>query len=148
MTFGWRLITLLLRGLVCSFPKRAKWFAIINLYCKAKAFFKRKNKSKQHLWNKEPDRENFSWKRDFSHVGQWQVKNAHERTCRKTKVYIYLYISPYENLFENGCIYISIYSRIFENIPENAPEYSHRKLAIASFLVCPAWSHCQVQSLS
>ena len=26
-------------------------------------------------------------------------------------------------------------SRIFENLPENAPEYSHRKLAIASFLV-------------
>ena len=30
-------------------------------------------------------------------------------------------------------IYIS--SRIFENIPQNGPEYSHRKLAIASFLV-------------
>ena len=30
-------------------------------------------------------------------------------------------------------IYIS--SRIFENIPQNAPEYSHRKLAITSFLV-------------
>ena len=29
--------------------------------------------------------------------------------------------------------YIS--SRIFENVPQNAPEYSHRKLAIASFLV-------------
>ena len=30
---------------------------------------------------------------------------------------------------------IYIYSRIFENIPQNGPEYSHRKLAIASFLV-------------
>ena len=30
-------------------------------------------------------------------------------------------------------LYIS--SRIFENIPQNGPEYSHRKLAIASFLV-------------
>ena len=34
------------------------------------------------------------------------MKNAHGRTCKKTKVYIYLYISLYENLFENGCIYI------------------------------------------
>ena len=32
--------------------------------------------------------------------------NAHGRTCKKTKVYIYLYISLYGNLFENGCIYI------------------------------------------
>ena len=32
-------------------------------------------------------------------------------------------------------IYIYICSRIFENIPQNGPEYSHRKLAIASFLV-------------
>ena len=32
-------------------------------------------------------------------------------------------------------IYIYISSRIFENLPENAPEYSHRKLATASFLV-------------
>ena len=35
--------------------------------------------------------------------------NAHGRTCKKTKVYIYLYISLYENLFENGCRYIDIY---------------------------------------
>ena len=65
---------------------------------------------------------------------------------RNTELYIYIYI------------YIYISSRIFENIPQNAPEYSHRKLAIASFLVtavrknigacCPAWSHCQVQSLN
>ena len=34
------------------------------------------------------------------------MKNAHGRTCKKTKVYIYLYISPYENVVENGCIYI------------------------------------------
>ena len=37
------------------------------------------------------------------------MKNAHGRTYKKTKVYIYLYISLYENLFENGCIYIYIY---------------------------------------
>ena len=30
--------------------------------------------------------------RTFSKLGQWQVKNAHGRTCNKTKVYIYLYI--------------------------------------------------------
>ena len=33
------------------------------------------------------------------------MKNVHGHTCKKTKVYIYLYISLYENLFENGCIY-------------------------------------------
>ena len=31
--------------------------------------------------------------------------------------------------------YIYISSRIFENIPQNEPEYSHRDLAIARFLV-------------
>ena len=30
---------------------------------------------------------------------------------------------------------VHISSRIFENIPQNGPEYSYRKLAIASFLV-------------
>ena len=34
------------------------------------------------------------------------MKNAHGRTCKKTKVHIYLYISLYENLFENGRVYI------------------------------------------
>ena len=29
----------------------------------------------------------------------------------------------------------NISSRIFENIPQNGPEYSHRNLAIARFLV-------------
>ena len=32
-------------------------------------------------------------------------------------------------------IYKYIYSRIFENITQNGPEYSHRNLAIARFLV-------------
>ena len=41
------------------------------------------------------------------------MKNAHGRTCKKTKVYIYLYISLYENLFENGCVYIYIYIFIY-----------------------------------
>ena len=31
--------------------------------------------------------------------------------------------------------YLTISSRIFENIPQNGPEYSHRNLAIARFLV-------------
>ena len=61
-------------------------------------------------WNKKTRRrKNLSLNRVFSQVGQRQVKNAHGRTCKKTKVYIYLYISPYENVFENGCIYINIY---------------------------------------
>ena len=41
------------------------------------------------------------------------MKNAHGRTCKKTKVSMYLYISLYENLFENGCIYIYIYIYIY-----------------------------------
>ena len=60
--------------------------------------------------NKEHDEaENLSLNRVFSQVGQQQMKNSHGRTCKKTKVYIYLYIFLYENLFENGCIYIYIY---------------------------------------
>ena len=40
----------------------------------------------------------------------WSEKcAARGRTCNKTKVYVYLYISLYENLFENGCIHIYIY---------------------------------------
>ena len=37
----------------------------------------------------------------------------------------------------DGQIYLYIYisRRIFENIPQNGPEYSHRNLAIAGFLV-------------
>ena len=57
------------------------------------------------------------------------MKNAHGRTCKKTKVYIYLYISPYENVSENGCIY-NIYKesreigmRIEKIIPELNGEY-------------------------
>ena len=37
------------------------------------------------------------------------MKNAHGRTCNKTKLYIYLYISLYEKRFENGCIFCHIY---------------------------------------
>ena len=40
------------------------------------------------------------------------MKNAHGRTCKKTKVYIYLYISLYENLFENGCIPLTHFDKI------------------------------------
>ena len=40
------------------------------------------------------------------------MKNTHGRTCKKTKVYIYLYISPYENVSENGCIYIYIIHKV------------------------------------
>ena len=41
------------------------------------------------------------------------MKNAHGRTCKKTKLSIYLYISLYENLLENGGIYIYIYIYIY-----------------------------------
>ena len=63
------------------------------------------DKLEQRTWQGE----NLSLRRVFSRVGQYEVKNAHGRTCNKTKPYIYLYISLYENLFENGCISISIY---------------------------------------
>ena len=55
-------------------------------------------------WNKEPDEERiYRWTEFFHKLDnkKWKM-----RTCKKTKVYIYLYISLYENLFENGCIYI------------------------------------------
>ena len=51
------------------------------------------------------------------------MKNAHERTCRKTKVYIYLYISPYENLFENGYIYIIYMKEFCVYCEEDTPHY-------------------------
>ena len=40
------------------------------------------------------------------------MKNAHGRTCKKTKVYIYLYISLYENFLKTG-VYIYIYIYIY-----------------------------------
>ena len=42
------------------------------------------------------------------------------------------------NELMNSSITLAISRRIFENIPQNGPEYSHRKLAIASFLVTAA----------
>ena len=47
------------------------------------------------------------------------------------------YLARPERILSRSLLYSPIYisSRIFENVPENAPEYSHRKLAIASFLV-------------
>ena len=59
------------------------------------------DKLEQRTWQ----RENLSLRRVFL---QYEVKNAHGRTCNKTKLYIYLYISLYENLFEKGYIYIYI----------------------------------------
>ena len=58
------------------------------------------------------------------------MKNAHGRTCKKTKVYIYLYISLYENLFENGCIYIynglrqnaKIFCRLVQRVKRCEPQ--------------------------
>ena len=76
------------------------------------SFFSKKNSNDMFFsnWNKEPDEEkNVSLNRVFSQVGQLQMKNAHGRTCKKTKVSIYLYVSLYENLFKNGYIYIYIY---------------------------------------
>ena len=52
-------------------------------------------------------RKKISLNRVFSQVGQQRVKNAHGRTCKKTKVYnVSIYLSLYENLFENGCVYM------------------------------------------
>ena len=38
-------------------------------------------------------RENLLLNRIFSKVGQWHVKNSHGHTCKKTNVYISIYIS-------------------------------------------------------
>ena len=59
------------------------------------------------------------------------MKNAHGRTCNKTKLYIYLYISLYENHFENGCIYI--YSQFFENQPNEICSHLSEKASKAGF---------------
>ena len=44
---------------------------------------------------------------ELSFFTSWTITsvNAHRRTCKETKVYIYLYISLHENLFGNGCIF-------------------------------------------
>ena len=39
------------------------------------------------------------------------------------------------SFLEKTAFVVNNSSRIFENIPQTGPEYSHRKLAIASFLV-------------
>ena len=55
-------------------------------------------------WNKAPDEERIYRWTEFFHMldnKKWKM-----RTCNKTKLYIYLYISLYENRFKNGCIYI------------------------------------------
>ena len=50
-------------------------------------------------------------------------------------IYIYIYVDYYLPVTSITLYPIYIYSQMFENIPQNGPEYSHRKLAIASFLV-------------
>ena len=54
-------------------------------------------------------------------------------------VNVFILELPYLVLFlrGGGAPYNGKYvsSQIFENIPQNGPEYSHRKLAIARFLV-------------
>ena len=60
-------------------------------------------------WNKESEEKKiYRWTKFF--FTSWTItsESAHGRTCKKTKVYIYLYISLYENLFEKGCINIYI----------------------------------------
>ena len=60
--------------------------------------------------NKKPDEEKFivepifftSWTMTFE-----KCTRAHVQENKG--IYIYLYISPYENVSENGCIYIDIY---------------------------------------
>ena len=70
---------------------------------------KKKNQNDISNWNKNPDDEKIYRPTEF--FTSWTItsENTHGRTCKRAKVYIYLYISLYENLFENGCIYIYIY---------------------------------------
>ena len=64
------------------------------------------------------------------------MKNAHGCTCKGTKVYIYLYISLYENLFENGCIYIYIYISCyrFNTTEKKTSKKTHSTLTLAEDL--------------
>ena len=70
---------------------------------------KKKLKTTCQLGTKNPTTKKFIVEPSF--FTSWTITslNAHGRTCKKTKVYIYLNISLYENLFENGCIYTCVY---------------------------------------
>ena len=62
-------------------------------------------------WNKKPDEEKiYRWTEFFTSWTRRSAKCTRARV-QENKVYIYLYISLYENLFGNGCIYIYIYKR-------------------------------------
>ena len=74
---------------------------------------KKKLKTTCQIGTKNPTTKKFIVEPSF--FTSWTITslNAHGSTCKKTKVYIYLNISLYENLFENGCIYTCIYIYIY-----------------------------------
>ena len=60
-------------------------------------------------WNKKPDDEKIYRLTDF--FTSWTItseKYTRAHVQENKSIYIYLYISLYENLFDNGCIYIFI----------------------------------------
>ena len=64
---------------------------------------------------KEPDEKKiYRWNECFSQVGQKQVKRKEQTAVcarKQSKVYIYLYISQDENLFDNECIQYTLYQK-------------------------------------
>ena len=60
-------------------------------------------------WNKEPDEEKNYRSTEFSHKLDNSKWKMHTGTRARKQNYRSMYISLYENLFENGCIYIYIY---------------------------------------
>ena len=77
------------------------------------------------------------------------MKNAHGRTCKKTKVYIHLYISPYENVSENGCIYIYNFTEVqvsrvvivllLENCFVWCKDHTHQAILTTELLELEGW---------
>ena len=79
------------------------WRHVKTLYIRAFLFFS--EKLELRIWR----RQNSSFNRVFSQVRQSQVKNAHRRTYKKRKIYIYL-ISLYMKTFLKMGVYIYIYN--------------------------------------
>ena len=116
MTIGlsirWSRITRLLRGRGCFPHSQNQSYNSPLQICIAGRMLFSKKKPKRHvlfkLEQKNPTRKKFIVEPSF--FTSWTIANE---KCTRVHVQenksIYLYISLYENLFENGCIYIYIY---------------------------------------
>ena len=70
-------------------------------------FSKKKTQNDMSNWNKKPDDEKiYRWTEFFTSWTTTSEKCTRAHMQRNRSIYIYPYISLYENLFENGCVYI------------------------------------------